>query len=109
MNLDKTAYILIPPCHNNIECNFNPTFNGSLMKIVNSYNYLGITVDNQMKFKFHIQLLEKKFFLWSWYSMENKTVITQANFINILLRVMLLTCSMSLLFGAQPFLIIKIG
>ena len=61
MNLDKTACMVIPPSHNNIEYNFNPTINGSLLKIVNYYEYLGITVNNQLKFKFHIQLLEKKF------------------------------------------------
>ena len=61
MNLDKTACMLILPSHNNIEYNFNPNFNGSLLKIANSYKYLGITVDNQLKFKFHIQLLKKKF------------------------------------------------
>ena len=60
MNLDKTACIIIPPSHNYIHYNFNPTFNESLLKIVRSYKYLEITVDNQLKFKFHIQLLKKK-------------------------------------------------
>ena len=82
MNLDKTACMLIPPSHYNIE--FNPTFNPSLLKIVNSYKYLGITVDNQL---IPYSIIGNKNFLWSWYSMENKTFITQANFINTSLRV----------------------
>ena len=84
-NLDKTACMLIPPSHNNIEYNFNPTFNGSLLKIVNSYEYLGITVDNQLKFKFHIQLLRKKNSCGVGILRKIRHLLP--NFINTLLRV----------------------
>ena len=39
---------------------FNPMINGKLLKVVTSYKYLGIAVDNQLNFINHIKNLEKK-------------------------------------------------
>ena len=86
--------MLIPTSRHNVNYNFNPTFNGSLLKIVNTYKYLGSTVDNQLKFKFYTQLLEKKFVESVF--LENKAFIIQANFINVLLPLRVNTTSSAL-------------
>ena len=52
--------MLISPYTHSRNIIFNPMINGKLLKVVTSYKYLGITVDNQLNFINHIKNLEKK-------------------------------------------------
>ena len=52
--------MLISPYTHSRNIIFNPMINGKLLKVVASYKYLGITVDNQLNFTHHIKNLEKK-------------------------------------------------
>ena len=54
---NKTACMLIFPYTHSRNIIFNPTINGKLLKVVTSYKYSGITVDNQLNFITHIKIL----------------------------------------------------
>ena len=60
LNFNKIACMLISPYSHSRNIIFNPTINGKLLKVVTTYEYLGITVDNQLNFINHIKNLEKK-------------------------------------------------
>ena len=60
LNFNKTACMLISPYTHSRNIIFNPMINEKLLKVVTSYKYLGITVDNQLNFINHIKNLQKK-------------------------------------------------
>ena len=59
LNFNKTAACLFLLTLTLVILFFNPMINGKLLKVVTSYKYLGITVDNQLNFINHIKSLKK--------------------------------------------------
>ena len=52
--------MLISPYAHSLNIICNRMINGKLLKVVTSYKYLGITLDNQLNFINHIKNLERK-------------------------------------------------
>ena len=67
--------MLISPYAHSRNIIFNQMINGKLIKVVvTSYQYLGITVDNQLNFINHIKNLRQENSKWSGSIMETKKV-----------------------------------
>ena len=54
LNLSKSACLIIPPTNSNKNQNLNPMIDDKLIKVVSSFRYLGVFIDNQLSFKTHI-------------------------------------------------------
>ena len=60
-NPSKTNIIIIPPKQTNATIpHLHLTSNGSAINIVDSAKYLGVVIDNELKFKKHINIMEGK-------------------------------------------------
>ena len=50
LNINKTAYLVIPPTNSNKNQNMNPVTDNHIIKVVSSCRYLGVFIDNQLFF-----------------------------------------------------------